>query len=173
MDRRIHEKSHREVRKHTTLRVNLACNPCTGTIKQVHTRTHKHTPEPEPAACSGNTSLEAASRHTASHGCMQYTVAHTLPKSTLRQIPTGMQSDTCTCACTKSRPKNTHTRTHTECILDTNPKQFGMGAGLGTLPMWSAQLPTLYCICSFDCTLTHASTAGRHARTNRCEDEEW
>lgn len=57
-------------------------NPCTGTIKQVrmHTHTQTHTPEPKPAACFGNTSLEAASRHTASHGCMQYTVTHTPKK---------------------------------------------------------------------------------------------
>lgn len=40
-----------------------------------------------PAACFGNTSLEAARRHTASHDCIQYTQAHKLTESTLREKP--------------------------------------------------------------------------------------
>ena len=53
----------------------------TVTIKQVRTCTHTQTNlSQSPAACFGNTSLEAASRHAASHGCMQYTVTHTLRK---------------------------------------------------------------------------------------------
>ena len=92
-----------QVSSYRTPRDSFALISCTLLSNRcVHTHTHTHACRctnlsQNPAACFGNTSLEEASRHTASHGCMQHTV------TILQKIHSGRHPWVCS---------QTHTHTH-------------------------------------------------------------